>query len=75
MMLCTCSYGLSMVTSMSLGMQGKCDACVQALEQRGVSPDGSDLIRHNMVVFQDGEGALQVSSTLLSPKSSLQVLN
>ena len=33
---------------------------VQALEQRGVSPDGSDLIRHNLVVFREGEGALQV---------------
>lgn len=34
---------------------------MQALEQRGVSPDGNDLIRHNMVVFKDGEGALQVN--------------
>lgn len=32
----------------------------QALEQRGVSPEGSDLIRHNLVVFKEGEGALQV---------------
>ena len=33
---------------------------MQALEQQGISPDSNDLIRHNMVVFQDGEAALQV---------------
>ena len=33
---------------------------LQALEQQGISPDSNDLIRHNMVVFQDGEAALQV---------------
>ena len=44
---------------------------IQALEQRGVSPDGNDLIRHNMMVFQDGEGALQVRPFLLSLQSCL----
>lgn len=33
--------------------------CMQALEQRGVSSDSSDLLKHNLVVFRDGEGALQ----------------
>lgn len=37
--------------------------CMQALEQRGISPEGSDLIRHNLVVFREGEGALQVAHT------------
>lgn len=32
----------------------------QALEHKGVSPEGSDLIRHNLVVFREGQGALQV---------------
>ena len=34
---------------------------LQALEQRGVSPDSNDLIKHNLVVFRDGEAALQVT--------------
>ena len=38
---------------------------LQALEQRGVSPDSSDLIKHNLVVFRDGEAALQVTLALL----------
>lgn len=33
---------------------------MQALELKGVSPEGSDLIRHNLVVFREGQGALQV---------------
>lgn len=34
--------------------------------QRGVSPDSNDLIKHNLVVFRDGEAALQVTLALLT---------
>ena len=42
---------------------------LQALEQRGVSPDSNDLMKHNLVVFRDGEAALQVTLALL-PEAS-----
>ncbi|KAL3161442.1 hypothetical protein ABBQ32_010328 [Trebouxia sp. C0010 RCD-2024] len=41
------------------------EAEVKALELKGVSPEGSDLIRHNLVVFREGQGALQVLPDML----------
>ena len=49
---------------------------MKALTAQGVNMEDSDLIRHNLVVFRNGDGALQVLPSLIGyiPEAKLNLV-